>query len=109
MGNSASGPLLASYQNLAENADERTKWYGSKSYSLPRAAGLILSNPTTGHGVTFLRRLDPAVVDETTGKRYPSLDMFNPENWTAGDAKTLQGVRYSPEFLAKYRKAQSER
>jgi hypothetical protein len=109
MGNSASGPLLTSYQDLAENADERQKWYKSKSYTFPKAEGLILSNPTPGHAVTFVRRLDPAVVDEETGRRDPSLDMFNPKNWSAGDPKTFVGVRYSPEFLAKYRKAQSAR
>ena len=109
MGNSASGPLLTSYQDLAENSDERKKWYGSKIYTFPKADGLILSNPTPGHAVTFLRRLDPAVVDEETGRRDPTLDMFNPKNWAAGDPQTSQGVRYSPEFLARYRKAQSAR
>src|ERR1019366_1331556 len=36
LGNSASGPLLTSYQDLAENASERSKWYGSKSYTFPK-------------------------------------------------------------------------
>lgn len=68
--------------------------------------------PKQSHTRAFrhvLEKARSAIINEATGRRDPSLDMFNPENWIAGNPKTSEGVRYSPQFLAKYYKAQSVR
>ena len=110
MGTSSSGPLLSFYQNLAENEDERQRVYGESPPQFPPSQGLILCNPTVGHGSTFVRRLDPSLLDEDDPSKVdPALDMYNPRNWASGNPETLEGIHYSQEFLDRYRKAQSQR
>lgn len=118
MGGSAGGPLMSLYQNVAENgnaafAGERKvfKFPGffekdGSPMRLPPADGLIFRNPICGTGSTFLNRLDPSIVDEVTGKRDPSLDMYNPSN--GFDPKTGL-ASYSKEFIRRYGRAQAER
>lgn len=117
-GGSAGGPLMSLYQNVAENGNAvfkgQQKLYrfagffdqSGKPLSLPKGDGLIFRNPISGTGTTFLNRLDPSVLDEETGRRDPSLDMydsvnnFNPKTGLAS---------YYEEFIKKYGRAQAAR
>lgn len=118
MGHSAGGPTMAFYQRVAERGNESLQpdvaLSGFRGFftetgsdlALPPADGLILRSITIGTAASFLVRLDGSVVDETTGERDPSLDMyaatngFDPERGTAA---------YDAEFLVRYRRAQAER
>lgn len=118
MGGSAGGPLMSLYQNAAENgnaafAGERKLYKfpgffekGGSPMRLPKADGLIFRNPIDGTASSFLNRLDPSVVDEATGKRDASLDMYNPAN--GYDPKTAT-ANYSKEFIERYGQAQAAR
>ena len=118
IGGSAGGPLMSAYQNVAENgnaafAGERKvyKFPGffeedGSPISLPEADGLIFRNPIAGTSTSFLNRLDASIVDEETGERDPSLDMYNPSNGL--DSKTGT-ASYSEEFILKYGRAQAAR
>jgi pimeloyl-ACP methyl ester carboxylesterase len=118
IGYSAGGPTVAYYQALAEQGnalfDPKTSLSGFKGLfnrdgseqRLPRADGLLLVNPSSGIGASGMFRLDPAVIDEATGRRDASLDMYAPEN--GFDPATGQ-ARYSEVFLRRFRQAQCER
>jgi len=118
MGGSAGGPLTSAYQNVAENGnaafDGDRKVYKFPGFfeedgspmSLPKADGLIFRNPIAGTSTSFLNRLDPSIVDEATGKRNPSLDMFDASN---GFAAKTGLASYHKEFGLKYGRAQAGR
>ena len=117
-GSSAGGPLISLYENAAENgnrvfAGERKVFSfpgffdkNGQALRLPSARALILMNPICGAATTFLNRLDPAVADESSGKRDSSLDMFDPAN--DFDAKSGLAT-YSEEFRRRFGKAQAAR
>ena len=118
MGGSAGGPLMSAYQNVAENGnaafDGDRKVYKFPGFfeedgspmSLPKADGLIFRNPIAGTSTSFLNRLDPSIVDEATGKRNPSLDMFDVSNDFVAETGLAS---YHKEFGQKYGRAQASR
>jgi alpha-beta hydrolase superfamily lysophospholipase len=118
IGLSAGGPTMAYYQDVAENGNavfrDGTTLSGFRGFfgrdgaerRLPPADGVILTNPSSGIGASGLLRLDPSVVDEQTGRRDPSLDMYEAAN--GYDAATGT-ARYAPAFLARFRAAQCDR
>jgi pimeloyl-ACP methyl ester carboxylesterase len=115
---SAGGPVMAWYQALAEagNAVARRRrdlagfdgFAGTSGadLALPAADGMIFSACTIGIGPSFLNRLDPSVVDEDTGERDPSLDMYAE---TSGFDTITGAGAYDPDFLHRFRAAQAER
>jgi pimeloyl-ACP methyl ester carboxylesterase len=111
---SGGGSLSAYYQAQAEaSPDKRVKRtpagdsFDLGKYDLPKADGLILLNAAEGEGLHIAHRLDPSVTDESDPFSCdPSLDMYNPAN---GFRVPPEKSHYSPEFLARYRKAQQER
>ena len=119
-GYSAGGPTVAYYQAVAERGNAIfnggaalsgfTGFFedgpGQRERRLPPADALIFQNPTTGTGASFLARLDPSIVDESTGRRDPALDMFEPAN---GHDPATGAARYSPGFLSRYYRAQGAR
>ncbi len=118
LGGSSGGPLMACYQNVAENgnaafAGERKvyKFPGffeqdGRPMRLPKADGLIFRNPLNGTSDSFLNRLDPSILDEATGKKDPALDMFNP---LKGFNPKTGLASYSKEFIRQYWSAQAAR
>ncbi|MCX8477827.1 MAG: hypothetical protein MT490_18730 [Sphingomonas sp.] len=109
VGHSGGGPLMAFYQNVAEQGPGacsgpekilpcRTE--GLKD--LARADGIVLLDPTLGafHQMTSI---DPAV---TADGRDPSVDMFDPAN--GYDAATGKAA-YAPDFRRRYLAAQAAR
>jgi alpha-beta hydrolase superfamily lysophospholipase len=116
-GQSAGGPLVSYYQNVAENGNEVFPSRGglsgflgynegTKELRLPSADALILQNATTGTGYSFLMRLDGSVADEDAGTRDPLLDPFSEAN--GFDVLTGEG-HYTAEFRRTYAAAQASR
>jgi alpha-beta hydrolase superfamily lysophospholipase len=116
-GYSAGGPLVSFYQNVAEHGNAvfrggdtiggfRGFLAEGRELRLPGADGLILQNGTTGTGFSFLVRLDGSVVNEETGARDPSLDLFEPAN---GFDPERGSATYPATFLRRYFRAQCER
>lgn len=114
MGQSGGGSLMAYYQAQAETAPpNRVKETPAgdppnlNEFDLPRADGFITMNAAEGEGLHIAHHLDPSVTDEDDPFSYdPSLDMYNPAN---GFRVPPEPTKYSPEFVARVRKAQQER
>ncbi len=107
VGHSGGGPLMAFYQNVAENGVAACS--GPEKIiacriellkDLPRADGIALLDPTLGayHQMTSI---DPAVRD---GGRDAALDMFDPAN---GYDATTGKASYSAAFQQRYLAAQA--
>jgi hypothetical protein len=112
IGHSMAAPMMAFYQNIAENGASTCQ--GSKVImpcddtnlmDLPAADGLILLDPHYGSAVGTLLYMDPAITNEAQpGKRDQSLDMYAAVN--GYDAK---GANYSAEFQKNFLIAQADR
>lgn len=115
-GHSAGGPLVAYYQNIAENgngAHSRTalsNFAGHKrngrELDLPAADAVVTQSSTAGTAYSFLMRLDGSVIDEGRGTRDPELNPFTVAN--GFDPETGAG-HYSETFRRSYYAAQSRR
>jgi pimeloyl-ACP methyl ester carboxylesterase len=113
-GHSGGGSLLAFYQAQAETLPpNRIKETPAgdppdlNKYDLPKADGFITLNAAEGEGLHFTHHLDPSLIDESDPFSYdPALDMYNPAN---GFRVPPETTKYSPEFVAKVRKAQEAR
>ncbi len=85
MGHSSGAPLMAAYQNIAENGvkacqgPEKLVKCPDSLAGGPRADGLILLDPIFGIGATLLASVDPAIGDDPR-RPDPALDSFNPAN-----------------------------
>ncbi|HET7028564.1 MAG TPA: hypothetical protein VFI28_12795 [Candidatus Limnocylindrales bacterium] len=118
MGHSAGGPVMAFYQDVAENgsaAFERdavlSGFTGFRTLdgaprNLPRADGLVLRSVTIGTAASFLIRLDGAVIDEATGEVDPALDVYDARN---GFDPRTRTATYATDFLTRYYRAQAAR
>jgi hypothetical protein len=112
-GHSSGAPLMAAYQNLAENglAVGQTASLLSPCPAsladLPTAEGVLLLDPVFGLGANVLASVNPAIVDESNPTRLdPSLDYLRPENGFSGVAV---GATYSAEFRGRFFAAQAAR
>ncbi len=111
MGHSSGAPLMASYENIAENGikacngpDKIVKCPDDFA-GFPKADGIVLLDPIWGVSAAFLNSLDPSVTDENNPRKLdPGLDSFSAAN---GFAKT--GAHYSEAFKAKFWAAQAAR
>lgn len=110
MGHSGGATLMTAYQAIAENGagifqNVDVIYPYPESDNLPAADGVMLLDANWGNAAMQLFSLDPAVVDETTGKkRDPEYDLFRPEN-----GFDERGSHYSESFIKKFQKKQSER
>src|SRR5262245_31548099 len=113
-GHSGGGPLMSLYQAVAENGPSYCKGSnkltecGDDLANLPRADGIVFADPNPGNSVNSLRRINPAVANENNPPDAPinaDLDMFNPKNGFNPNGPSS----YSPEFQARYFKAQADR
>jgi pimeloyl-ACP methyl ester carboxylesterase len=111
LGHSSGAPLMAAYQNIAENGvkacqgPEKIVKCPDSLAGLPRADGIILLDPIFGVGATVLASVDPAVLDEDHPRQLdPSLDSFNPAN-----GFSPQGAQYPPAFRQRYFAAEAAR
>lgn len=110
MGHSGGATLMTAYQAIAENGvsvfQGTEKIYPHPDCGeLPPADGVMLLDANWGNAAMQLFSLDPAVVDETSGRKLdPALNLFLPEN--GFDPK---GSCYSQDFICRFQKAQSAR
>ncbi len=111
---SGGGPLMALYQAVAEKGPAYCKGPNKLAEctdelaGLPPADGIIFTDPNPGNSVNTLRRIDPSAANENNppdSQPIPELDMFNPKNGFNPKGPS----NYSPEFQARYFKAQADR
>lgn len=102
---SGGGPMLAFYQEVAENGpaacQEPNRIYPCDSEgldALPPVDGLLLLSVNIG-APHRLASLDPAVANGAPRDRDPALDLYSPAN---GYNPETRQATYSPEFLDRY-------
>jgi len=80
---------------------------GFENLAMPSVDGMVYLAPHPGQGRLLMGCIDPSVVDEHDALSVdPALDPFNPDNgYVAEPGKS----RYTPDFIARYRKAQCAR
>lgn len=109
MGHSSGAPLMAAYENIAENGvkacqgPEKLVKCPDSLAGGPKADAIILLDPIFGIGATVLASVDPAIGDDPR-RPDPSLDSFNPAN--GFDPK---GASYPEAFRKRYFAAEAAR
>lgn len=114
LGNSGGSGLYALYVQQSTTPPEAriAKTPGGRPTHLarldmPPVDGMVFVAPHPGQGALLLQCIDPAVVDEADPLAVDaSLDPFDPRN---GFVEPPRSSSYAPEFVARYRRAQSER
>ena len=107
IGHSMAGPMMAFYQNIAENGPsacqkpERIIPCDPTNLSnLPKADGMILLDSHLGDAVATMTYTDPAMVrEDQPGLRNPDVDMFDPKN---GFTATTNAPPYSDKFRKEF-------
>jgi pimeloyl-ACP methyl ester carboxylesterase len=114
LGNSGGAGLYALYNQQANAAPgdrlattPAGRPTGLSTAELPVPDGLILVSPHPGQGRLLMNALDPSVVNENDPRSVePMLDPFSEQN---GYQPYPSDTCYSPEFLVRYRAAQTLR
>ncbi len=76
-------------------------------FEMPPVDGIVFMSAHLGAGRTLLSEIDPSVTDESDATSVdPTLDMYDARN---GFKPAPEPSSYSPEFLERYRAAQSAR
>jgi pimeloyl-ACP methyl ester carboxylesterase len=111
---SGGGPLMSLYQAVAENGTGYCKGpnklvqCGDDLAGMKPADGIVFADAHPSNAVNTLRGLNPAVADETNPPDkplIPELNPFDPKNGFNPSGPS----HYSPEFQARYFKAQAAR
>ena len=114
IGNSGGASLYAFYneQSQKEPANRLEKTPGGRptglaEASMPVADGIVFVSPHPGQGQILLKCIDPSVADEGNALSVvEALDFLDAAN---GYRDGPDGSRYSPEFIQRFRQAQSDR
>lgn len=114
LGNSGGGSLGCFYQQQAKArpSDRLARTPAGRPVPLadirmPAFDAMMITAAHTGQGLIVNESIDPSVIDEHNPMLTdPSLDMYDPEN---GYRPAPEWTRYTPEFIARYRKAQLAR
>src|SRR5215813_7343985 len=111
---SGGGPLMALYQAVAEKGpsyckgSEKLTECGDDLAGLPRADGIVFADAHPGNSINTLRGLNPAVANENNPPDAPLIAELNPFDLKNGFNPNGPS-NYSPEFQARYFKAQADR
>ena len=121
-GHSVGAPLMAFYQNVAENGakiacqgpEKILPCDASTLSNLPVPDGVILADAHLGAALATFTYVDPAVKkDDKPGIRNPNLDMFNAANGYPGDeaagSPTFKSATYDDKFKRRFLQAQADR
>ena len=121
-GHSVGAPLMAFYQNVAENGakiacqgpEKILPCDASTLSNLPVPDGVILADAHLGAALATFTYVDPAVKnDDKPGIRNPNLDMFNTANGYPGDeaagSPTFKSATYDDKFKRRFLQAQADR
>ena len=111
LGHSGGGTLMSAYQDIAENGlkacqgPEKIIKCPDTLAGLPPADGLMLIDSNWGLAEMTLFSLDPAVMDDHSGRAVdPSLDLFN-----AANGFNPAGSDYSAAFIHRFQTAVAKR
>src|SRR5215467_3571989 len=111
---SGGGPMMSLFQAVAEKGPSYCKGpnkvseCGDDLANLPPSDGIVFADAHPGNSVNTLRGLNPAVANENNppdAPLIPELNPFDPKNGFNPNGPS----NYSPEFQARYFKAQAER
>jgi hypothetical protein len=118
VGASGGGPLMTTYQDVAENGPsvcqgpDKLIECGNNLAGLPRADGIILNDSIPGYGVNAIRSVNGAVTNDRAilnnnrpPRINPNLDPFSPKNGFNPSGSS----NYSANFQKKYFEAQADR
>ena len=118
VGASGGGPLMTTYQDVAENGPsvcqglDKLVECGNNLAGLPPADGIILNDSIPGYGVNAIRSINGAVTNDNAilnnnrpPRINPNLDPFNPKNGYNPNGSS----NYSQDFQKKYFEAQANR
>ena len=120
-GHSVGAPLMAFYQNIAENGpaacqgpEKILPCDASTLNNLPLPDGVILFDAHLGAALATFTYVDPAIKkDDKPGIRNPNLDMFNTANGYPGDeaagSPTFKSATYTDKFKRRFLEAQANR
>jgi hypothetical protein len=110
-GHSGGGGLMAAYQNIAQNGvsvcqgPEKLVKCPNSLGGMPAADGIMLVDSTLSQATNFLFSVDPAVLNETSGRQLnPDLDSYNPKN-----GYNPRGTTYSDKFKQAFFAGQKDR
>ncbi len=110
-GHSGGGVTMSFYQDVAESGPAVCKGpnklvqCGNDLQGLAPAHGIILSDGHPGNPILRLRSVNPAIIDERSGRVDPKLDPFSLKNGFNHDGSS----QYSDAFKKAYFAAQSAR
>jgi pimeloyl-ACP methyl ester carboxylesterase len=104
-GHSMGAPMMAFYQNVAENGAGVCT---GPEKLIPCVTTNLRNLPVAdlGESLATFTYVDPAVINNTLGARDPSLDMFSPAN---GYNTATNGAVYSDQFRQRFLAAQAAR
>src|SRR5882724_2350458 len=120
-GHSVGAPLMAFYQNVAENGaaacqgpEKILPCDASTLANLPVPDGVILADAHLGAALATFTYVDPAIKkDAKPGIRNPALDMFDLTNGYPGDdaagSPTFKSATYTDKFKQRFLEAQANR
>jgi pimeloyl-ACP methyl ester carboxylesterase len=112
LGHSAGGPLVAFYQNIAENGPRACqgpeKIYPCRGEldNLPKADGVVMMDSHLGEGFRALTYVDPAISESHPRQRNAALDPFDAAN---GYNVAANFANYTDAFVKKFFAAQAAR
>jgi len=121
-GHSMGAPMMAFYQNVAENTaavacqgpEKIIACDATNLSNLPKADGVILFDSHLGDALATFTYVDPAVKkDSKPGIRNVNLDMFDPSNGYPGDtaagSPTFKSATYDDKFKRRFLDGQANR
>jgi pimeloyl-ACP methyl ester carboxylesterase len=109
-GHSMGAPMMAFYQNVAENGPQAgcqgpekvIPCVATNLQNLPKADGVMLFDPHLGDALATFTYVDPALEGDvlTCGERKPQVDMFSADNSYVSDPGQLDdnSASYSKQF-----------
>jgi pimeloyl-ACP methyl ester carboxylesterase len=105
-GHSMGAPMMAFYQNIAENGpgacqgpEKILPCVDTNLYNLPKADGVMLFDAHLGDGLATFTYVDPAIHNNACEPRNPAFDMFSAAN---GYDTATNGATYSKQFKKTY-------
>lgn len=105
-GHSMGAPMMAFYQNIAENGaaacqgpEKIIPCVATNLQNLPKADGVLLFDAHLGDSLATFTYVDPAIHNNACEPRNPNFDMFSSEN---GYNLATNGASYTKQFAKTY-------
>lgn len=112
-GGSMGAPMMAFYQNVAENGPQVCQGpekilpcVDTNLHNLPKADGVMMRDAHLGDGLATFTYVDPAIHNNACLPRHEQVDMFSAAN---GYDSTTDGATYNSSFKKRYTTQQAVR